>query len=215
MKVFIGPYKSWVGPYQLADKLSVFGLSEDRCHDIGEWLSGRNKDSWLLKLCQWIDSKRVRDVSIIIDNYDTWSMDSTLALLILPMLKQLRDTKHGSPCDMPAFSQTSNSAQLCFPFYEDGDTLADDTGHQQWKDILNEMIWAFEQLQPDVDWEDQYWKVRPEIDLEPRDEDEGKTTRPIRWKTEGECDWEGRRAHGDRIQNGLELFGKYFNDLWD
>lgn len=215
MNVFIGPYKNWIGPYQLADKLSIFGVSEDTCHTIGEWLCGRDNDSWILRLCKWIDSKRTRDVSITIDNYDTWNMDSTLALLILPMLKQLRDTKHGSPGDMPAFFQTSNSEQLCFPFYEDGDSLADETGHQQWKDILDEIIWAFEQLQPGVDWEDQYWKVYPEIDFDPHEEDEGKVTRPVRWKVEGECDWEGRRLHGERIQHGLELFGKYYNDLWD
>jgi hypothetical protein len=32
-----------------------------------------------------------------IDPWDTWSMDHTLAPIILPMLKQLKATKHGAP----------------------------------------------------------------------------------------------------------------------
>jgi hypothetical protein len=32
-----------------------------------------------------------------IDKWDTWSMDHTLAQIVLPMLKQLQATKHGSP----------------------------------------------------------------------------------------------------------------------
>jgi hypothetical protein len=36
--------------------------------------------------------------SIRIDPWDTWSMDHTLADIILPMLKQLRKTQHGAPC---------------------------------------------------------------------------------------------------------------------
>ena len=38
-----------------------------------------------------------RDIQVQIDPWDTWSMDHTLAHIILPMLKQLRNTKHGSP----------------------------------------------------------------------------------------------------------------------
>lgn len=215
MKVYIGPYTRWVGPYQIADWLKPFGVSDDSCHKIGEWLAGADRDSLLMRFCNWVESKRSRTTWIKIDQYDTWSMDSTLAMLILPMLRQLRDTKHGSPCDMPAFSQTSNSAQLCFQFYEDDDLLADEAGHQQWKDKLNEMIWAFEQLQPDCDWEDQYWLVRPEIDLTPQEGEADQVCHPIRWKVEGKCDWDGRAQHAARIQRGLELFGKHFHDLWD
>ena len=36
-------------------------------------------------------------VSIRIDPWDTWSMDTTLAHIVLPMLKQLKATKHGAP----------------------------------------------------------------------------------------------------------------------
>lgn len=216
MKINIGPYTTWIGPYQIADWLQHVGVSEDRCHEIGEWLSGgKDKDSWLMKLCNWIERKKKRRVDVRIDNYDTWSMDSTLAYIILPMLKQLRDTKHGSPCTMPAFAYDSNNAQLSFDFYAEGDATAWDVGHQQWVEILNEIIWTFEQIHPDFDWEEQYWEVHPEIDLSDHPEDEGKVSTPIRWSVEGKCDYDAMRKHGERIQAGLELFGKYYQNLWD
>jgi hypothetical protein len=38
------------------------------------------------------------EIKIIkIDKWDTWSMDHTLSPIILPMLKQLKEVKHGAP----------------------------------------------------------------------------------------------------------------------
>ena len=118
MKIYIGPYKNWVGPYQIAEALCFWAKpvkdeydmeSKPKwVHDFGTWLShGTTKEeivesknapeTWLLKLCQWIESKRNRVSYIKIDKYDTWSMDHTLAMIVLPMLKQLQATKHGAP----------------------------------------------------------------------------------------------------------------------
>jgi len=99
MKVKIGPYRDWVGPYQIAEKILFWRdkHNDDSVHAFGTWLAGgERKDSILMKLCTWVESKKKRKVKIHIDKYDTWNMDSTLALIILPMLKQLRDQKHGS-----------------------------------------------------------------------------------------------------------------------
>jgi hypothetical protein len=38
-----------------------------------------------------------RKVSIRIDRWDTYDMDQTLAMLIVPMLKQLKESKQGAP----------------------------------------------------------------------------------------------------------------------
>lgn len=230
MKIYIGPYKDrYIGPYQIASALCFwakrvpdeFGIKRepDWVHDFGTWLAGgEEKSSWLMKVCEWIrdnDPWAKRKVEIRIDKYDTWSMDSTLAYLILPMLKQLKENKHGSPGDMPAFNQTSNSIQGCFDFYEEGDSEAWEEGHRQWGKILDEIIWAFEQIHPDYDWEEQYWITHPEFDLTKYPEDEGKLTIPVRWKVKGECDWEGRIKHQERIDAGLKLFGQYYQNLWD
>ena len=60
MKVYIGPYRNWWGPYQLANLLQKVGVSDDRCDKIGEWLS----DTWVDDLCQWIDSKEKRKIKV-------------------------------------------------------------------------------------------------------------------------------------------------------
>ena len=221
MRVKIGPYINYIGPYQIADLLQKFGVSEDRCHAIGEWLA--EKVPFLNKLCIWIESKRKRKIDIHIDYYDVWSMDHTLAHIILPMLKMLKEKKHGSAMvdneDLPEHLRHNNwtsneSMQLDMFECEETDKLIWSTYETRWNWIMDEMIWAFEQKLDD-NREDQYWKVNPEIDLDDYPEDEGKSSIPLRWKVPGECDWEGLRRHHDRMENGFRLFGKYFQGLWD
>lgn len=164
------------------------------------------------------DPDKKRKVSIRIDKWDTWSMDHTLALIILPMLKQLQATKHGAPGSMPAFNQTSNqSSQKCLEFYKEDDEPAWDEGHKQWTEIMDKMIWSFEQLL-DENWDQQYWTQKPELDLDDLILKEGQDEngyKEVKWKVEGKCDWKAREEHAHRIQEGLELFGKHFQDLWD
>lgn len=210
MKIDIGPYKSWIGPYQIASLGEKIGISHDRCWKFGEWLA----DTWVNSACQWIESKKKRRVKIHIDPYDTWNMNDTLALIILPMLKQLNEKKHGAPYvedeDVPeGLGLRSTEAD---PKENDYDT---DSNHfKRWDWVMNEMIWGFEQV-VDPDDEEQFWKVHPELDFADYPEDEGKVTIPVRWKVEGECDWDGMRAHQARIQNAMRLFGVYFRNLWD
>jgi hypothetical protein len=74
MKIYIGPYTNWVGPYQIAEMLCFwakkvpdecgFPRKPDWVHDFGTWLAeDRNgNDSWLTKLCQKIeDYKKAQD----------------------------------------------------------------------------------------------------------------------------------------------------------
>ena len=91
MKVYIGKYVKWWGPYQLAELIPF--VSEDTQDKIGSWLSR----TWVDDVCEWLNSKTKRKIEVRIDKYDTWNMDNTLAHIILPMLKQLKETKHGSP----------------------------------------------------------------------------------------------------------------------
>ena len=91
MKVYIGKYVKWWGPYQLAELIPF--ISKDTKWKIGEWL----EETWVNDACDWFYIKNERKVKVRIDEYDTWSMDHTLAYIILPMLKQLKETKHGSP----------------------------------------------------------------------------------------------------------------------
>ncbi len=142
MKVKIGQYPNFVGPYQLAKMIPY--ISEDTADKVGDWLA----DTWLNKFLNWIYEKRNRKIKIHIDPWDTWSMDHTLALIILPMLKQLQATKHGS-CyvdeeDVPEYMRHS------FPEPDHNGNYGNDSWvHYKWEWVLSEMIWAFEQIVKD------------------------------------------------------------------
>jgi len=209
MKVYIGPYKNWVGPYQIAEKLLFWmDKNDDRVHNFGHWLAGGDeKESWLMKLCTWVESKRHRKMKVKIHKYDTWSMDSTLAVIILPMLKQLNATKHGAPYvdnkDVPKELRAKVKNEYG----------TDDTHFERWDWVMNEMIWAFEQLQPECDWESKYHSGEIDIVWKPCEDGMSEMTKGP--KDTHKFDSKGYMKHSKRIDNGLRLFGVYYRGLWD
>ena len=205
MFVKIGPYKSWFGVYQCVDLLQKVGVSEDTCEKIADWICDHTPAENVFNFFN--DLKGERKVKVRIDKYDTWNMNDTLAHIILPMLKQLKATKHGSQIvedeDLPVHMR-----------YGDPDEC-DNWVHYRWEWVLNEMIWAFEQ-ELDDDWEAQFHHGKPVyVDEEVEHEKYGtcytfKQTNPDYW-----VDREGIKAYNERINNGMRLFGKYYRGLWD
>lgn len=228
MKVYIGPFTNWVGPYQIAEKI-LFWIpkydekfhTNDTVHNFGTWLAeDKNGDpSYLARFCEWIQSKKQRKVKVRIDNYDTWGMDSTLAYIILPMLKQLKATKHGSPLVDDADVPDGLGLRSTEAAPKENEYDSDDNIHRRWNWVLDEMIFAFECTHPDSNWEDSFRSG--EIDFKfvaAQKDSEGK---PLTYSMEDgpkhtyKCDYEGMRKVQDRIQNGLRLFGTYYSGLWD
>lgn len=163
-----------------------------------------------------------REEDIVIHPYDTWSMDHTLALIIVPMLKQLKETKHGAPnvetADVPLFLKPT---QLEIARYrEDGTT--DKNFFKRWDYVMEEMIWAFEQI-ADEDNEEQFYSGNHDIKWVPCDKDGNEVSKEDATyhrmergpKDTFKIDQEGMKKHYDRIDNGLRLFGKYYRSLWD
>jgi len=150
------------------------------------------------------DDSFERDIDIVIHKYDTWNMDHTLALIILPMLKQLKETKHGSPSvdmtDVPQHLRVNDINGK--EYWSDGHT--DEKFHERWNYVLDEMIWAFEQI-VDENSEEQFYCHPP---YDPNDSLE-ETVRKI------DVDLEGLNDYHNRIDNGTRLFGKYYRSLWD
>lgn len=216
MKVKLKKPVSWFGPYQLAEALCFwapktkdqYGFKDkpDWVHDFGTILAGVKRDSWLNKFLTWYDKKRRqfpwnKDV-VKIHYYDTWSMDHTLSPIILPMLKQLKATKQGYGMiddeDVPKHLQSWHA--LAKESWEwDGNAEA----RYEW--VLDEMIWSFEQLCND-EHEAKFYDHS-----EARDPKDDLMTQIGKLKV----DREGLKAHNDRIDRGLVLFGKYFRTLWD
>jgi hypothetical protein len=77
---------------------------------------------------------------IKIDPWDTWSMDHTLAKIVVPMLKQLRDTTHGSP--VVDWEDRPDHLIGCIIEPNNGET--DEFFHQAWEWVLTEMLYAFQ-----------------------------------------------------------------------
>jgi hypothetical protein len=156
--------------------------------------------------------RKNRREDIRIDAYDTWSMDCTLALIVLPMLKQLKATKHGSPyvddSDVPTFMRGGSNYDYrqpdLFLTNDEQQSLRDEYVHAKWDWVMDEMIWAFEQLNDDDD-ESQFF-----------DHSEcGENESVMETMSKMKVDWDALRAHQERKANGFRLFGKYYQGLWD
>jgi len=80
-----------------------------------EWLEDRVQDFYDVFNWIWFDRRTGQKQKIHIDRWDTWSMDHTLAPVILPMLVQLKATKHGAPCvdleDVPEELRPTNTEE--------------------------------------------------------------------------------------------------------
>lgn len=245
MKVYIGPYTKWIGPYQIADALCFwvkeekdeYGCSRkpDWVHNFGTWLAHGTTDmsivdrrdapeTWLYKLCNWIESKKKRSIYVKIDKWDTWSMDHTLAMIVLPMLKQLRDTKHGGPFvedeDVPEELRSTSAKPLTEEEKNNG--CVDELHFKRWDWILDEMIFAFE-CKNDDSWQDEFRSGVIDTLWIPVDKDGNEVDRKdakLFQMKDGpnntyKCDYDGMKKVEDRIQNGFRLFGKYYQSLWD
>lgn len=207
MKIYIGPYRDrWISGIHERYMNRKYGyLKWDYSNTVYEHFLER-----LEKDLQWIydhsinlilDRLPYQRTKIRIDKYDTWGMDDTLAPIILPMLKQLKAQKQGSPnvdsSDVPEHLRNNNPNGKEFW----GDDQADEHFHARWDYVLDEMIWAFEEKCKD-DWEKEYYGDWIEDENDPLGGHFG-------W-----YDAEGRKKHQERMSNGFCLFGKYFENLW-
>lgn len=188
MRVYIGPYIDWIGPYQLTEILKYFGVKKETRYNIAEWLSEHTP---INKICGFFHDRRSRKIKVKIHEYDTWSADTTLAIIILPILKQIRGkaTQRNVGIvddeDVPDHLKRINDNKNTV----DEVTGGVDPYELRWNYVLDEMIWAFEQIQPDKEWWEQFY-----IDSKIADE-------------------KGLLLHHKRMQNGFRLFGKYYLSL--
>jgi hypothetical protein len=220
MKVYFSNYRNhWISPYTILEKI-FFWREIDYDEPIIEKWSNRLMplSTAYMKFMDFIHPQ-IRYVKL--DRWDTWNMDGTLSPIILPMLKQLHATKHGSPNvddnDVPEELKSTSAP----PKENVYDTDANHFKRFDW--VMDEMIWAFEQLQPDNDWEQLYTSGVADWNFVPVDKEGNEVPKSEQRYTEMrhgpnhtyEIDWEARNKHQERITNGLRLFGKYYQALWD
>ena len=142
MKVYISKYRDhWLSPYTMLDyvffwtdwsRCSRGWKLEDTLRDEADTLAGGKSryverpewcERWADRLTpisraiQWVGEKIYPRIEYAkIDRWDTWSMDHTLGHIALPMLKQLRETKHGAPNtddeDVPEYLRSDNGPEF-------------------------------------------------------------------------------------------------------
>jgi hypothetical protein len=240
MKVYISRYRNhWISPFTILDYL-CFWTEWSKCSrwtleqtladekreksayvDHPEWV-----ERWSDRLTpvstaiQWVlDRIHPRIEYVRIDPHDTWSMDHTLAYIVLPMLRQLRDTKHGSPNvddeDVPEQFRSTAAPE------KENEWDTDDNHHARWDWVLDEMIFAFE-MKVKNDWESEFHSGDIDMRWVPVDRDgnevpkgEHRHYRMDRGPADTHVyDAEGARQVQARISNGFRLFGKYYEGLW-
>lgn len=177
-----------------------------------------------VKIGKYPRGNRNRKIDVQIDKFDTWSLDHTLATIIYPALLQLKATKHGVPSGLvDDVGGEEWDSQESFDFYKETHNESFEIACERWNVILDKMIWSFEQLLKD-DYDSLYHHGETDWDWIQSDK---QFPNPITGKMEAtyqmvdkdpEAHWydaQGHMLHEERIQEGLELFGKYFRNLWD
>ena len=213
MKIYTSKYRNhWISPYTILKTVCFWEKDEDVFYNLNDKPNSKYVKwvNFLDPICvawqKFLDFVHPRFQYVKIDFWDTWSMDHTLADIVLPMLKQLKETKHGAPMtddeDVPD-NLKSTSAK---PKEEEWDT--DEFHFERWDWILDEMIWAFEQKATDDDESPFFDHSENEPNGFPWDRDGN-------YVSKTKVDWEGLKAHQARKTNGYRLFGKYYEALWD
>ena len=129
------------------------------------------------------------------DNTELWNLYYTFALFILPRLVEFRKVANAYPHDFESF--------------------------EEWVKIIDKMIYAFDHIANEEKYQDEYekeiglaWDGVYELKKLPNTEyheivqgkkyDEEKVNKLREWQ----------KAEGEKIDEGLMLFGKYFRALW-
>ena len=171
---------------------------------IGKYPKHRFYHNWL----HYFGWKNEAKVKVHIDTWDTWSMDSTLAHIVVPMLEQLRDETHGAPL----MDDEDRPPHLLGTVIDKYSGDVDEYHFQAWDWILGEMLFAFKSK--NEDWDAKFYSgVHDTMWVESDIADYSVMTKGP--KDTFKIDMEGRAAYQKRITNGFRLFGKYYENLWD
>lgn len=164
-----------------------------------------------------------RKIEVEIEDFDTWSLDHTLANIIYPALIQLKNTKNGVPSSFVDIGGEDYTSQLSFDFYMETRHDHYDEAAAQWDIVLDKMIWAFGELLKD-NYTEKYQHGIGKYDFVKTDKkffnsitQQYEESYVLEDKNPGEHwhDYEGEALHEKRIQEGIELFAKYYRNLWD
>jgi hypothetical protein len=158
------------------------------------------KPRWCFQsICYWFRKKK-QILTTGFPHEQSIEFSSELAKWALPRLKHLRDNTQGYP---------SHLIEGENPDYDKNWEERDDYGIKKWRDILDKIIWSFENLNnepmptPPADYDHSCKVIKY---------DDGSTEYVSLDKRS--WDWTAVNHHREKVQEGLDLFGKYYLELW-
>lgn len=129
-----------------------------------------------------------RQVEVEVHDYDTWSLNHTLAKIIYPALIRFREITNSYPMvddeDVP--DMEPQGARMVADLHG---ITKNSYEYDRWINVLDQMIFSFHCLYMDNSWEDDYYQ-------------RGTSHEEI-------------AVVEERINNGFRLFGKYYGTLWN
>lgn len=224
MKYIVRRPLSWFGPYQLLEPLEKalikFGMSEDSAWKIIESVGSKIPKRPFEAVYKFRKNLPWNKDIIKIDPWDTWSMDNTLAPIIVKLLKQLKETKHGIPADFVYVGGEEYVPQLCFDFYsKDTRTLFDTHAEMRWNEVLDKMIWSFEELvtrESDSSYDEPYWEDMTDEEIQKDLNDPNSIYNILNVNSsKKKINHQKMEEYYQKLQEGFTLFGKYYTNLWD
>ena len=151
---------------------------------------------------------------------DVWSLDHTMAKWILPRLKYYRKIVHGYPSDFSRDNPDIKAVE-----WHEGEI---DPGFEEWKLVLDRIIQTFEWVILDAsDISDKYDKIdyhHFNLDFKFVDCEDGKGSKMeldgtpeeiVRHDELFKLYMEDCMVREEQIQLGLQLFARYYRNLWD
>ena len=133
---------------------------------------------------------RLRGKKPIFNIKDTWSLDSTLSPIIAGALKKFKEVS-----TMPKHKDWFGTpSSLCEGLTHEESTLL-------WAEIIDKMIYAFDSEEPEIP-DGIYTMELFGKEVSKEVEDKREEFRQVEIK------------HYNKVSEGLELFGKYYQNLW-
>lgn len=142
-------------------------------------------------------TKTPRKIKIRLDEWDTFSAYTDLALIIHPLLLKIKEAKSGVP--MWCLREVGAG-----PNYSDEEL---ERARVVWHNTLDQMIWSFYELSADETNE-------PSSPGDLKWDEDGIGSR-VNWTPEEVAKWrEEFSAYQEKLKKGLILFGEHYQCLW-
>jgi len=146
---------------------------------------------WWMDFSYWL-KRKWQQLTTGFEHHESFDYFHWNAKMAVPRLKMLRDNLHGCPSE----------------FAPEGKSVEE--GVEEWTEILNKIIWAFENI------DNEPMPKKPD-DYDPRQTVTEYDDGSVSYKAfdDRKWDWSEAKEHARKVQEGLDLYGKYYLNLWD